>query len=195
MLSMEHLPRGGAGALGLERVDSDEAFRAAALACLDGLYGFALVLARERAAAEDLVQETYARALAARRKASPGDNLRGWLFTILANVWRNECRRRRPEGVADVEELAGAQHDARLDPYALLDARELRERLRAGLDGLPEAFREVIVLRCVEGFSYRQVAEIVGCPAGTVMSRLSRGRALLRAALGAAEGVASKGRG
>lgn len=184
---------GSTGAPGLERADSDEAFRAAALACLDGLYGFALALSRERSMAEDLVQETYLRALAARRKAAPGENVRGWLFTILGNIWRNERRRRRPEGVADLEGLAGAQAGTQLDPYVLLDGRELRERLLAGLAGLPEAFREVVVLRCVEGFSYQEVASIVGCPAGTVMSRLARARALLRVALDPDDGAPKEG--
>jgi RNA polymerase sigma-70 factor (ECF subfamily) len=172
----------------LDSVEADEAFRRAALACLDGLYGFALALCRERAMAEDLVQETYLRALAAHHKAAPGDNLRGWLFTILGNIWKNERRRRRPEAVADLEGLAGGQVDRKLDPYALLDRKELRERLLAALENLPEAFREVVMLRCVEGFSYQEVAVIVGCPAGTVMSRLARARALLRTALGSKNG-------
>ena len=163
------------------RAGGDEAFRAAAVACLDGLYGFALALTRDRRAAEDLVQETYARAFAAARRPQPDENLRGWLFTILGNLWKNERKRRRPEAVADVESLAPSPLE---DPESALDRRELRERLRSALAALPEAFREVVVLRCVEGFSYQEVATIVGCPAGTVMSRLARARALLRQSLG-----------
>lgn len=159
----------------------DEAFRRAAVACLDGLYGFALALSRDRRTAEDLVQETYARAFAASRKAGPDENLRGWLFTILANVWKNERKRKRPEPVADVESLAPSRLEG---PETALGRRELRERLRCALASLPDAFREVVVLRCVEGFSYQEVAAIVGCPAGTVMSRLARARALLRQSLG-----------
>jgi len=163
------------------RAGGDEAFRRSAVACLDGLYGFALALTRDRRAAEDLVQETYARAFAAARRPQPEENLRGWLFTILGNTWKNERKRKRPEPVADVERLAPSRLP---DPEAALDRRELRERLRAALDALPDAFREVVVLRCVEGFSYQEVASIVGCPAGTVMSRLARARALLRHSLG-----------
>jgi RNA polymerase sigma-70 factor (ECF subfamily) len=164
----------------LGETGSDEAFRRAAVGCIDGLYGYALALSRDRRTAEDLVQETYARALAAARKAAPDENLRGWLFTILGNVWKNERKRKRPEAVADLERLAWSRLE---DPETALDRRELRERLRGALDGLPDAFREVVVLRCVFGFSYQEVASIVGCPAGTVMSRLARGRALLRQAL------------
>ncbi len=170
--------------------DSDEVFRREAVGCLDGLYGFALALSRERRAAEDLVQETYARAFASARRPAPGENLRGWLFTILANVWKNERKRRRPEAVADVESLAPSRLEG---PEAALDRRELRERLRCALLSLPDAFREVVVLRCVEGFSYQEVASIVGCPAGTVMSRLGRARALLRQSLGPRSGRTGEG--
>jgi RNA polymerase sigma-70 factor, ECF subfamily len=158
----------------------DEAWRREAVACLDGLYGFALALSRDRRTAEDLVQETYARALAASRRPLPGENLRGWLFTILGNTWKNERKRKRPEPVADVDNLAPSRLE---DPETALGRRELRERLRCALASLPEAFREVVVLRCVEGFSYQDVASIVGCPAGTVMSRLARARALIAEAV------------
>lgn len=167
----------------------DEAWRREAVACLDGLYGFALALSRDRRTAEDLVQETYARALAASRRPQPGENLRGWLFTILGNVWKNERKRKRPEPVADVDQLAPSRLEG---PEAALDRRELRERLRCALASLPEAFREVVVLRCVEGFSYQDVASIVGCPAGTVMSRLARARALLRESLGTGSGAETR---
>lgn len=163
--------------------DKEDAFRRAAVGCIDGLYGFALALSRDRATAEDLVQETYVRALAAARKAAPEENLRGWLFTILGNIWKNERKRRRPEAVGDVERLAGGAASRLSDPERALGQRELREELRDALDDLPETFREVVVLRCMEGFSYQEVAQVVGCPAGTVMSRLARARALLRMAL------------
>jgi RNA polymerase sigma-70 factor (ECF subfamily) len=171
----------------------EEAFRRAAVACLDGLYGFAFALCRDRPTAEDLVQETYARAFAAAHRASPEENLRGWLFTILGNIWKNERKRRRPEAMADVESLGGGVPSREPDPHAVLDQRELRERLRGALDALPDAFREVVVLRCVEGFSYQEVASIVGCPAGTVMSRLARARALLRLSIGPTNGVGLPG--
>jgi RNA polymerase sigma factor (sigma-70 family) len=93
----------------------DGAFRARAIECLDGLYAFALSLSRDRALAEDLVQETYLRALRAARRPGPEENLRAWLFTILHNVLRNERRRR---------------------PAVSLDARRRSARLRAAIDAL-----------------------------------------------------------
>lgn len=169
-------------------VRSDEDFRKAALTCFDGLFGFAYTLCRDRMTAEDLVQETYVRALAARRKAAPEDNLRGWMFTILHNVWRNEVRRPRPAAMEDSPGLAESLAAPGEDPQETLDQKETGRRLRRAIADLPEPFREVVMLRCVEGFSYRDVATIVGCPAGTVMSRLARGRALLRQSLEAADG-------
>jgi RNA polymerase sigma-70 factor (ECF subfamily) len=160
-------------------------FRRAAVACLDGLYGFAYALCRDRHAAEDLVQETYARALSARRRPRPDENLRGWLFTILHNVWRNEVRRRRPASLEALAEPLAAPGDG---PAEALCRREEQRQVRRAIAALPEAFRAVVLLRCVEGFSYRDVAAIVGCPAGTVMSRLARARALLRKSLGARDG-------
>jgi RNA polymerase sigma-70 factor (ECF subfamily) len=167
----------------LDREDRETVFREAAVACLDGLFGFAMALSRDRATAEDLVQETYLRALAARRKAPPEENLKGWLFTILHNVWRNERRRRRPDALDAAPDLAERIPASGEDPQQALDRKETRDRLRRAIEGLPEPFREVVLLRCVEGFSYQQVAQIVGCPAGTVMSRLARARALLRVSL------------
>ena len=167
----------------MEHEEREIAFRGAAVACLEGLFGFAMALSRDRAAAEDLVQETYVRALAARRKAPPEENLKGWLFTILHNVWRNERRRRRPEALGDTPGLAESLPALGEDPREALDRKETGERLKGAIEALPEPFREVLMLRCVEGFSYQQVAEIVGCPAGTVMSRLARARALLRVSL------------
>ena len=165
--------------------EEEEDFRREAVACLDGLYGFALSLARDRSLAEDLVQETYLRAFAARHKASVHDNLKGWLFTILHNVWRNHLRRPRPAPLEDAPAASlVAPGD---DPQDMLCRKEARERVRRAIGELPETFREVVTLRCVEGFSYRDLAAILGCPAGTVMSRLARARALLRRSLAPSE--------
>jgi RNA polymerase sigma-70 factor (ECF subfamily) len=171
--------------------DRDGAFEGAAVACLDGLYGFALSLSRDKGVAEDLVQETYLRALKARHKASPDEGLRSWMFAILHNVWRNELRRRRPEAMGDD---ADRIQDPEADPLQLVDRLQRGSRLMAAIDGLPGPFREALLLRCVEGFSYREMAEIVGCPAGTIMSRLARARALLRQSLGPARLAAQGGR-
>jgi RNA polymerase sigma-70 factor, ECF subfamily len=155
---------------------------------LDGLFGFAMALARDRTAAEDLVQETYLRALSARRKADPSENLRGWLFTILHNAWRNQLRRPALERLEGTERSTGLAEVVWLapppDPEKELERTRLRETLRRAIDDLPVPFREVVVLRCVEGFSYREIASILECPTGTVMSRLARGRLLVRQQLG-----------
>jgi RNA polymerase sigma-70 factor (ECF subfamily) len=146
-------------------------------------------LARDRSTAEDLVQETYLRALSARRRADPAQNLRGWLFTILHNVWRNEVRRPRLEPLGDVSRPARGADVVWLarasDPEVELERGRLIEALRNAIEDLPEHFRAVVVLRGIEGFSYQEIASILGCPTGTVMSRLARGRALVRQRLAA----------
>lgn len=146
-------------------------------------------LARDRSTAEDLVQETYLRALSARRRADPAQNLRGWLFTILHNVWRNEVRRPRLEPLGDVNRPARGADVVWLarasDPEVELERGRLIEALRDAIEDLPEHFRAVVVLRGIEGFSYQEIASILGCPTGTVMSRLARGRALVRQRLAA----------
>jgi RNA polymerase sigma-70 factor (ECF subfamily) len=168
----------------------DQAFPEAAVACLDALYGFALALTRDREAAQDLVQETYLRALRARNRAC-GEGLRSWLFAILHNAWRNELRRRRAlpyEGDLDALPADGG------DPLQAAERQQSGNRLAAAIDALPPAFREVILLRCVEGFSYREMTDIVGCPAGTIMSRLARARGLLKRAVGPVAVAAAGGR-
>jgi RNA polymerase sigma-70 factor, ECF subfamily len=169
----------------------DEEFRRQTVGCLEGLYGFAVALTRNAAVAEDLVQETYLRALSARHKADPEENLRSWLFTILHNVWRNEVRRRRPEALEDRPALAARLEAPGDGPEESLARQEQYRRVREAIEGLPENFREVVMLRCVGGFSYKDVAGILGCPAGTVMSRLARARALLKESLSNGNGVGS----
>lgn len=161
--------------------DRDEGFRRDAVACLDGLFSFALSLSRDRTAAQDLVQETYVRALRAARHPEEASGVRSWLFTILHNVWRNERRRRVPEPLESLPQ--------RLEPRASTDADQILDdasasaRLVRAIDTLPDAFREVVMLRYGEGFSYQEIADILRCPAGTVMSRLARARSLLRSAV------------
>lgn len=165
--------------------EDDDAFRRETVACLDGLYAFAVSLARDATVAEDLVQETYVRAFAARHRPSVDENLRSWLFTILHNVWRNQLRRPRP---ASLEDAPAARLQAPGDDSLESLCREERaERVRRAVADLPESFRDVITLRCTMGFSYRDLAAILGCPAGTVMSRLARARALLRRSLAASQ--------
>ena len=175
-------------------------FEQAALEHLDALYGFAISLARNPTDAEDLVQETYLRGIRAARQAKPTGDLKAWLFTILRNIWINE-RRRRAQGpeflpmesvVPSAEGSAEWMADETRRPDALLERRLVREEIRAAIESLPEGFREVVVLRCIEGFSYSQIAQILECPAGTVMSRISRARAELRRYLSGSFGQRAK---
>ena len=159
-------------------VDEDEEFRRSALACIDGLHAFALSLCRDREVAEDLVQETYLRGLRAQHHPPPGDNIRAWLFTILHNVWRNQ-RRRPPPLAVEVPDVASPAPGVDV----ALDEAAAAERVREAVEALDEPFRATLVLRYGEGLSYHEIASVLGCPAGTVMSRLARARQHIRQAI------------
>lgn len=163
----------------------DTSFSQAALAHLDALYGFAMTLTRNQTEAEDLVQETYLRAARAFGRLLPDSNLKSWMFAIMRNAWLNQLRHTRsgPRFVeldADSEERGDWLDPLACDPHVLYLRKLEREEVRAAIDSLPRPHREVIVLRDIEGFSYQQIARILGCPAGTVMSRLGRARERLR---------------
>jgi len=173
---------------GLERVARMAAFEREALASLDSLYRTALRLGRDRADAEDLVQETYLKAFRASDQFEPGTNLRAWLFTILHNTAKNRFRDRARDTVAidsDVVDRAadtpapGSSARAPETPESLLMRDTLTPELQAAVDALPVAFREAVWLRDVEEFSYAEIAAMLGVPIGTVMSRISRGRRML----------------
>jgi RNA polymerase sigma-70 factor (ECF subfamily) len=159
----------------------------AALAYLDALYGFAMTLTRHPNEAEDLVQETYLRALRAGEQFSPETNLKAWLFTIMRNAWLNDRRHLRngPELVAlDPEaEVKALRNEIAEDPQVLYLRAWEREQVRGAIERLPRSLREVVVLRDLEGFSYKQIAAIIASPIGTVMSRLARARERLRVLL------------
>ena len=155
---------------------------------IDGLYSYALVLSRNRSEAEDLVQETYVRALGAMGRLRPESNVKSWLFTILRNIWLNQLRQRRtaPQRVEmDVEGISVGIGTKTLDddPYTLYVSTLERNRVREAIQQLPAESREIILLREYEELSYQEIATILDCPAGTVMSRLARARAKLRALL------------
>jgi len=164
---------------------SNAIFSRAALEHIDALYGFALILTRDQAEAQDLVQETYLRAVRAFGSLMPDSNLKSWLFAIMRNIWINQLRRTRsgPRFVElDAEEADRAQWLDRManDPHVVYLRKLEREEVRAAIERLPRRYREIIVLRDLEGFSYQQIANILECPAGTVMSRLGRAREKLR---------------
>ena len=165
-----------------------EKFEADALACLDSLYRTALRLTHVPADAEDLVQETYLKAFRAADRFEPGTNLKAWLFTILHNTARNRVRDRRREAVTFDSETVDRAADAPPDvgatrfvdtPETLLLRETLDFDLKMAIEALPEAFRQAVWLRDVEEFSYAEIASMLTIPAGTVMSRISRGRRML----------------
>ena len=162
-----------------------DAFRAEVLTFLDPLYGTALRLTRNRADAEDLVQDTLVKAFRFADRFTPGTNLRAWLYTILHNTWRNRRRDAAREQIdvdsERVEEVAASPGapTAGDTPERILMRSTLDAELQAALESLPEAFRQAVWLRDVEEFSYAEIAEMLGIPIGTVMSRISRGRRLL----------------
>ena len=153
-----------------------------ALEHIDELYGLARHLCGNTSDAEDLVQDTFARALAGAARFEDGTNLRAWLFRILRNCFIDHARRRKivietPDDTLDV-----TQHE-HYDPAALEQLRYLTSsEVAQAIAALPIEFRFVVLLD-VEGFSEAEIADIVRCPTGTVKSRLSRAKARLRAAL------------
>ena len=151
---------------------------------LDGLFGYAMVLSRNSAEAEDLVQETCLRALRSFGQLRPNGYVKSWLFTILRNIWLNELRRSRaaPDMVEAGSEENGATEliDTAKDPHEVYVSSVEREQVREAIQRLPVEFREVIVLREYEELSYQEIAAVLNCPPGTVMSRLARARSRLR---------------
>jgi len=163
------------------------AFNTSLTSYIDTLYRYGMVLSRNPATAADLVQETCLRALRARERLLPDSNLKGWLLTILRNIWLNELRRNRncPE-TADFNGAGSPAYvamETSADPLAFYLGKVEQERVREAILRLPVEFREIILLREYEEFSYQEIARVLELPAGTVMSRLARARVKLRALL------------
>jgi len=167
--------------------DRTRRFRDLALPHLDDVYTLARYLLRNTADAEDAVQDCYLRALK-HFDTFRGGAIKPWLFAILRNVCRQTYARRADARDADASEdavpLWGEPPET---PEASTLRRHDAETVRAMVGALPETFREAIVLREVHELSYREIADVVGAPVGTVMSRLARARAMLRVAWLAAE--------
>jgi RNA polymerase sigma-70 factor, ECF subfamily len=160
-----------------------DSFEDALLACHTAAYRYARSLARDVGTAEELVQEAYRSALAASHRPVPptGESIRAWLFTIVRNLWKNEIRQRHRWATDSVDDIPIAAEP--LD--AQVTRKLLQSEVRHAIDMLPEPFREVILLRDIEGLPYAEIARILACPVGTVMSRLSRAREGLRRVFGA----------
>jgi RNA polymerase sigma-70 factor (ECF subfamily) len=167
-----------------------EAFVRDAIPYLDQMYSAALRYTRNPADAEDLVQETFARAYDKFHQFRPGTNLRAWLYRILTNSYINRYRRqqRRPEEVSADADPEFSLYDRIAESTSTSTEQQVLEQLtdtevRQALSELPEQFRIAVYLADVEGFSYAEISEIMDTPIGTVMSRLHRGRSRLQKAL------------
>ncbi len=169
-------------------------FSDVAMEHMPALYSAALRLTRNPADAEDLVQETFLKAYRAFGSFQEGTNLRAWLYKILTNTFINNYRaaKRRPEkaDVEDVEDLYLFRRLGELQAGAAGRSAEEEvfdrftdDEVKAAIESLPEAFRIAVLLADVEGFSYKEIAEITDVPIGTVMSRIHRGRKALQKAL------------
>jgi len=161
-------------------------FEREALVHLDALYRVALRLSGNPADAEDLVQEAMLRAYRSWDRFTLGTNAKGWLLTILRNLFINEYRRRRrhPETVdLDTIEPFAVFEDVQADPQGALFDRIVDDEVLRAVDELPEVFRETVMLSDVEGLSYEEIAKVLDVPVGTVKSRLYRGRRMLQAKL------------
>jgi RNA polymerase sigma-70 factor (ECF subfamily) len=151
----------------------------------DSLYNFARWLAHNANDAEDLVQETYLKALRSFASFQPGTNFRAWMFKILRNTFLSSCSTldRRMTFAVDSEEDFPVSSATSATPESLLIQHYSVEACREAIEQLPVIFREVILLCDVEDASYQEIAEILSIPLGTVMSRLSRARKAVRDSL------------
>lgn len=175
-----------------ERSETPVAFEAEVLTHLDAMFGVAMRMTKNNAAAEDLVHDTVVKAVRARDQFKVGTNLKAWLLRILTNTFINRHRRGGLE--RDVLEgpdagplahrwIGAATMRAMRDPEREALAPIVEAEVRGALEALPEHFRLPIVLSDVEGLSYKEIADVMECPVGTVMSRLHRARKMLQVTL------------
>lgn len=176
-------------------------FEALTLEHMDALYGAALRLTRSPKDAEDLVQDTFLKAFRFFDSFEPGTNIKAWLFKIQTNTFINKYRRKVKErelAEAPAEEvvadrfISSEQLRALKDPEGDFFRRLMSDEVMEALNKVPVDFRMVVVLADIQGFAYKEIAEILGCPVGTVMSRLFRGRRIMQKQLYAyalAEGI------
>ena len=163
--------------IGRERQKKWESFEAEALPLMADVFRVAKYLVRDQAEAEDLTQETFAQALQSFHRYQPGTNCRAWLVTILYHL---NSKRRRKLGQLKLVEDTEEQIAVTIAFVPPIPQRLTDEEILHALEQIPENFRQIVILTDVEDFSYKEVAELLQMPIGTVMSRLHRGRRLLR---------------
>src|SRR5262245_58025652 len=177
--------------LASERVTTVAAFEAIAMTHLDSLYATGLRMTRDPREAEDLVQDTMLAAYRFFHRFEPGTNCKAWLFKILTNTFINKYRKRVRErevkDVIDQEETPSLMSEdvahASKDPEGAIAGALLSDDVKQALEAVPHDYRLAVVLCDLEDFSYKEIADIMDCPVGTVMSRLHRGRRLLQKSL------------
>lgn len=169
------------------QAQAGDEFAELALPLFDSLYNFACWLAHDRVEAEDLVQEAYAKALKGFSSFQTGTNFRAWIFRILRNTFLNSrtgLAASQTVAVEDEEELENAPAAVtRETPETILFERANQDAIQGAIEKLTLPFREVLLLSDVEEMTYREIAEALGIPVGTVMSRLARARRVLRGEL------------
>jgi RNA polymerase sigma-70 factor, ECF subfamily len=154
-------------------------FEDLAVPLFDQLYNFARWLTQDAAEADDLVQETYAKALRGFSSFQAGTNFRAWMYRILRNTFLSSRTGLKATVVFDEEDTATTPEEI-ATPESLLIAAADRQTIQQALEELPVHFREILLLCDVEDMSYKEIAETLSIPAGTVMSRLSRARKAMR---------------
>jgi RNA polymerase sigma-70 factor, ECF subfamily len=179
------------GRTAIQRRDPRSEFESLALGHLDSLYACGLRMTRDPRDSEDLVQDTMLAAFRFFDKFEPGTNIKAWLFKILTNTFINKYRKRvREREVRDLVEqeetpslMSEDVAEKSRDPEMAILGALLSDNVKAALDGVPYDYRMAVVLCDLEEFSYKEIADIMDCPVGTVMSRLHRGRRLLQKSL------------
>ena len=168
-----------------------EEFQVVATEHMDSLYRFALNMTGNKSDAQDLVQDTYLRAYRFFDKFEEGTNCKAWLITILRNTFINTIRHRRRKRMIYLSEMEefGTELPSEDDVEDKIFGDLIDDDVTAAVSAIPAEYRSIVLLADMEGLSYREIADTVGCPMGTVMSRLFRGRRLLRKKL---EGYASQ---
>ena len=174
--------------LGNKRKGKKQRFANEAMPHMDTLFRGAFYLTKREAEAEDLVQETYLKAFKSFESFKPGTNCKAWLYRIMTNTFLNSKRKSKRVDLF-VDNNAPGDYEAyvndpstlaKMDPEASFLGRTLSPKVKSALESLPPDFRAAVVLCDLQEFSYKEVADILGCPTGTVMSRIYRGRNLLK---------------